>query len=192
MIKIQLAFCSVISDVDLTCKILFAYSLHVFFGLRFGIFWTGSFQEPYSFMQFFASHSRNCHFLFKDYSSALRAERKNIRFCWAMNMNYLKTPRYHRYLLHNLRNKHLPVHTYVRVIFLLLLFLEKSTNQNLPGFQHFVGPGGGRKEVICRIQKCQMSHCNKRSADMVSVNFSDEHFPLLNTNKTSWCSKWTK
>lgn len=172
MIKIQLAFCSVISDVDLTCKILFAYSLHVFFGLRFGIFWTGIFQEPYSFMQFFASHSRNCHFLFKDYSSALRAERKNIRFCWAMNMNYLKTPRYHRYLLHNLRNKHLPVHTYVRVI--------------------FVGPGGSRKEVICRIQKCQMSHGNKRSADMVSVNFSDEHFPLLNTNTTSWRSKWTK
>ena len=27
---------------------------------------------------------------------------------------------------------------------------------------------------------------------MVSVNFSDEYFPLLNTNTTSWCSKWKK
>lgn len=165
--------------IDLTCKIFFSYSLHVFLhGLRFGIFWTGSFQEPCSFKQFFASHSRNCHFLFKDYSSVFRAERKNIRFCWAMNMNYLKTPRYHRYLLYNFRNKHLPVHTYVRTIFLLLLFLEN---------QHFVGPGGSRKEVIC-----QRSHCNKQSTDMVSVNFSDEHFPLLNTNTISWFSKWKK
>ena len=131
-LKIPLAFCSVISDANMSISTsrarYFFLTLYTFSFMDFVLEYSG--QEVFKSLalssNFLRATQETVTFYLKITAVFSEPNEKNIRFCWAMNMNYLKTPRYHRYLLYNFRNKHLPVHTYVRTIFLLLLFLEKS------------------------------------------------------------------